>query len=88
MVLSSFLLLTGCNKWLDVELADKVTQDELFSTPQGYREALAGVYAQMASERLYGQKLSMEIPDLLAQYYSYTGVSSKYEKLKGFDYKD
>lgn len=88
ILLSCTLLFSACNKWLDVELADKVPQEKLFSTPQGYMEALAGVYSEMASERLYGKTLSMEIPDILAQYYSYDGVSTKYEKLISYDYKD
>ena len=88
ILLSCVFLFSACNKWLDVELADKVPQEKLFSTEQGYQEALAGVYSEMASEGLYGQRLSMEVLDLLAQYYSYSGVSTKYEKLKTFDYKD
>lgn len=79
---------TSCKKWLDVDLADKVTEEKLFSTPQGYQEALAGVYGLMASSNLYGKTLTMENLDLLAQYYNYDGVSSTYEKLKNYDYED
>lgn len=82
------ILFSACNKWLDVELADKAPQEKLFSTPQGYQEALAGVYSQMADSSLYGVVLSMEIPDLLAQYYNFDGVGSRYEKLKKYDYTD
>lgn len=88
ILLSCVFLFSACNKWLDVELADKVPQEKLFSTEQGYQEALAGVYSEMASENLYGKRLSMEVLDLLAQYYSYAGISSDYEKLKTFDYTD
>ncbi len=80
--------LFSCNKWLDIDLADKVTEEKLFSTPQGYTEALAGVYSSMASSSLYGMKLTMQNLDLLAQYYSYDGVATSYEKLRDYDYED
>lgn len=88
IMICSVLLFSSCNKWLDVDLADKVTEEKLFSTPQGYQEALAGVYSTMASSALYGQKLTMEDIDVLAQYYSYDGIASAYEKLKKYDYED
>lgn len=79
---------TSCKKWLDVDLVDKVTEEKLFSTPQGYQEALAGVYSSMASSSLYGKSLTMENLDVLAQYYSYEGISTTYEKFKNYDYED
>lgn len=88
ILLSVTFLITSCNKWLDVELADTVTEEKLFSTPQGYAEALAGVYSAMASSNLYGMKLTMENMDVLAQYYSYDGISSSYEPWKNYDYED
>lgn len=88
ILLCCIFVFSACNKWLDVELADKAPQEKLFSTPQGYQEALAGVYSQMADSSLYGAVLSMEITDLLAQYYNYDGVASTYEKMKQYDYTD
>ncbi len=88
IILFSAVLFTSCNKWLDVDLADKVTEEKMFSTPQGYMEALAGVYSAMAASNMYGQSLTMENIDLLAQYYNYDGVSTTYEKLKNYDYDD
>ncbi|WP_316791610.1 RagB/SusD family nutrient uptake outer membrane protein [Pedobacter frigoris] len=88
MMICSVILFSSCNKWLDVDLADKVTEEKLFSTPQGYQEALAGVYSSMASPNLYGKKLTMEDIDILAQYYSYDGISANYVKWKIYDYED
>ena len=81
-------ILSSCNKWLDVDLADKVSEEKLFSSPQGFNEALAGVYSAMAASNLYGQSLTMENIDLLAQYYNYDGVATTYEKFKNYDYAD
>lgn len=80
--------LSSCNAWLDVDLADKVTEEKLYSTPQGYMEALAGVYSMMAAPSLYGQHMTMEDLDVLAQYYNYDGVATKYEKWKEYDFED
>ena len=38
--------LTSCNKWLDVELENKVDEDKLFSTAEGFQEALGGCIAR------------------------------------------
>lgn len=78
--------LSGCNKWLDIELDNKIDQDKLFKTPEGFREALAGIYSTMSKQNMYGQSLTMEYADILAQYYSYTGVSNTYEYWKAYDY--
>lgn len=83
-----FLSLTSCNDWLDVELDNKVDDDKLFSSYQGFQEALAGVYSEMSKNSLYGQRLTMEYVDLLGQYYSYNGVSNTYEYWKDFDYQN
>jgi len=88
LLLSGIFIFSACNKWLDVDLADKVTEEKLFSTPQGYQEALAGVYSAMADSSLYGAKLTMEEIDLLAQYYTYDGVSSEYENFKNYNYEE
>lgn len=83
-----FMSLTSCNDWLDVELDNKVDEDKLFSSYQGFQEALAGVYSEMSKNSLYGQALTMEYVDLLGQYYSYIGVSNTYEYWKDFDYQN
>lgn len=88
IIVSCLFLFTSCNKWLDVDLADKVTEEKLFSSAQGYQEALAGVYSTMAGASLYGKKLSMEDIDLLAQYYNYDGIASTYEHFKAYNYEN
>ncbi|TXH60892.1 MAG: RagB/SusD family nutrient uptake outer membrane protein [Bacteroidia bacterium] len=88
ILISFAFIFSSCNKWLDVDLADKVSEEKLFSTPQGFDEALAGVYSAMASSNLYGESMTMENMDLLAQYYNYDNVAATYEKFKNYDYED
>ena len=67
------LLLTGtasCSDWLDVKMEDSVMENTLFSTNEGYQEALNGVYVGMIN--LYDDDVSAGILDILAQYYYVT----------------
>lgn len=84
IVISLLLSLTSCNNWLDVELDNKVDDNKLFSTPQGFKEALAGIYSEMSKSNMYGQSLTMENLDVLSQYFS---TSTSYEYWTAYDYK-
>ena len=48
------LPLGGCSNWLDVIPEDSVDEKDLFSTGEGYRNALNGVYRQMSQTSMYG----------------------------------
>lgn len=77
--------LTSCNDWLDVELDNKVDDDKLFNTAEGFKEALAGVYSSMSKFSMYGGRLTMEYVDVLAQYYN---SNSTYEYWEDYDYEN
>ena len=83
-------LLTACNSWLDVEPETSVDEKKLFSTEQGFKDAISGVYAEMASSSLYGETLSFEVLDILAQEYDYEALDNQYNdyyKLADYDYE-
>ena len=64
------LLLTAvssCSDWLDVRGEDSVKEKDLFLTYKGFRDALTGCYMQMASEDIYGQRLTMTNIESLAE---------------------
>lgn len=61
---------TGCNQFLDINPAGKVTQDKLFEDIQGYRDAMYGVYANLATMNLYGKNLTYGFADQLAQLFT------------------
>ncbi len=56
-VLMSALCFTGCSKFLDVKPEAETTQAELFSTEQGFRDALTGAYIDLKSSNTYGGNL-------------------------------
>ncbi len=63
------LALSACQDWLDVKPMSEVDQDELFSSEDGYFDALNGVYLMLGESTLYGNQLTMSTLDVLAQNY-------------------
>lgn len=76
--------LCSCGKWLNVELANTVDEHKLFSTSQGFTDALAGVYSQMSKSGMYGKALTMEYLDVYAR----IAVGQKYSSHASYDYKN
>lgn len=70
--------LSSCTNWLEVELDNKVDDNKLFSSAEGFKEALAGVYSRMSKQTRYGEYLTMEYPDVLAKYYNASEYSYEY----------
>lgn len=65
----------GCNDWLDVKPRTEMREDVVFQTEEGFKEALTGVYIQLASSSLYGKNMTMYFPEILSQ----TFKTSSYE---------
>ena len=82
------LIISACNNWLDIELDNKVEDSKLFSTPEGFEEALAGIYSSLSKQNMFGQTYTMEYIDVLAQYYSYSSIKSTYEYWKDYNYQN
>lgn len=59
----------SCTKWLNVQPEDRYTEEQAFSTVQGFEDAMNGIYIQMMSNNLYGANLTLTVPDVMAQYY-------------------
>ena len=74
------LLMSSCNDWLKVEPETSVDEEKLFSTEQGFKDALAGVYADMSSANLYGQELTFGLLDVLGQVYDYEAMATVYHQ--------
>ena len=51
----------GCDKWLDVRPESEVGEADMFSTEQGYMDALYGVYVTMGKDDLYGGVLPLTL---------------------------
>lgn len=80
------LLLTSCNAWLDVKPEDRVTDKQLYSTVQGFRTALNGIYVELNQKALYGGDLLVTGVEVLAQRYDFSGNTSDISKVGNYDY--
>jgi hypothetical protein len=80
------LTLASCKKFLDVQPESDATKEQLFSTEDGFKEALNGVYTYCATLDLYGGNLSFSNLDIIAQNYDFTDLNS--QNLAAFKYDD
>lgn len=62
----ALICLTACDRWFDVNPQTEVKQKELFSTDQGFYNALMGVYLNLSDPELYGGELQFGLVDVLA----------------------
>lgn len=77
-----FLSLGACEKWLNVLPKSTIAEEDLFSRERGFKEALTGIYLDMGSVSLYGERLSYDYLDkTLAQLYNPYATSKNYEFL-------
>ncbi|RHA41745.1 RagB/SusD family nutrient uptake outer membrane protein [Odoribacter splanchnicus] len=63
------LSMVGCEKWLDVRPESEVGEEDMFSTEQGFMDALYGVYVSMGKEDLYGGTFPLTM-DVLAKLFN------------------
>ncbi len=69
-------LTTGCDDWLDVQGENTEKEEDQFESYKGFRDALTGCYMQMASESIYGLRMTMtDLEGMAAQWY----ISSSHE---------
>lgn len=61
------LLSVSCNDFLDVRPKGDKVENDLFSTAQGFEDAIYGVYGSMTSPSLYGRDFTWGLTDVLAQ---------------------
>ncbi|MBO4958768.1 MULTISPECIES: RagB/SusD family nutrient uptake outer membrane protein [Butyricimonas] len=90
LILYAFIPFTlgACTNWLDVAPDDQVNEETLFSEADGYRNALNGIYKNMAASQLYGQELSYGTAEVLSHAYSSGYLGYSYSSLYNYKYSD
>lgn len=66
------VLLASCSNWLDLKPETQATEKQIFSTGEGYRSVLNGLYKSMGTADLYGRELSFGFVDCISQQYDLT----------------
>lgn len=84
-VLAGVLLLTGCNKFLDVVPKTQSPQDVLFDTQAGFKDALTGLYIQLKDNQIYGNQLTYGAIENLVSSWDVEAQSTA-ERIGLFDY--
>ena len=89
IILAIVLLLNfSCTDWLDVKPVDRMSEDQLYSTEAGFRQALNGIYVELNHADLYGDELLVNTVEILAQRYKFSsmGTLTNQYHLAEFDY--
>lgn len=61
----------------------------MFSSEDGYKTAMTGVYIGMGAPELYGKTMSMDIPEMMVRHWSFSGQSTNVtNRLANLDYTD
>ncbi|SKB70751.1 SusD family protein [Sphingobacterium nematocida] len=88
-VLSLLTFTSSCTKWLNVQPEDRFSEEQVFSSREGYEEAINGIYLNLSSNSLYGDNLTLTVPDIFAQLFKTNGSPvNKWSKIGSYDYTD
>ncbi|RQO74453.1 hypothetical protein DBR43_03410 [Pedobacter sp. KBW06] len=79
---------TGCKKFLDVKPNDKFLESQVFSSENGVKTALNGVYLNMAATSLYGGNLTMGTLEVMAQRYNLSAFNHNWAQYGAYNYND
>ncbi len=78
--------LAACSDWLDVSPKTNVKAEDLFTTEDGFKSALTGIYGRMTKDVLYGRNLTFLFMEELAQRYdNHTGATDE-QRAEIYDY--
>ena len=82
-------VLNGCGKWLDVQPYDKIAEDELLSTENGFMMLLNGIYIELNDQMLYGGALTVEMIEIMGGAYalgSDDSIWGNYNDIASYEY--
>jgi hypothetical protein len=86
LIVLTVMTTTSCKKFLDVQPESQIDKNALFTTEDGFKEALNGVYTLCSSGFLYGEYLTFGDLEVKAQQFDFTDFS--YQSIASFNYKD
>lgn len=87
LLIATMAILSSCKKFLDVQPEDKVLETQLFSTKQGIKTVLNGLYINLSSNQLYGDNLTLSTIEILAQRYNIPSTHNL-TKIASYAYSD
>lgn len=85
IVIGLAILLTSCNKWLDVDPELEIRNKDMYAMEQGFMDVLTGAYIRMASASLYGCNTTVRLPELMANHWN-TSTGTLEDYVAQFDF--
>lgn len=82
-------IMSGCGKWLDVQPYDKIAEDDLLSTEEGFMMLLNGIYIELNDDMLYGGALTVEMIEIMGGAYTLgtdDSVWGNYNDIASYEY--
>lgn len=81
------MFFSSCSDWLDVSPKTELKSEVLFTTENGFKSALTGIYGRMSKLGMYGQTLIFQFPEELVQRYDNHELSDA-QRAQIYDYKN
>lgn len=77
---------SACSDWLDVKPKTEEEADQMFSTEEGFKAALAGAYIALCQPELYGKELTFGMLGVLGQEWDGTVQGPVYTSGSAYNY--
>ncbi|MCD0490531.1 RagB/SusD family nutrient uptake outer membrane protein [Pedobacter sp. MC2016-14] len=89
ILLSGMFLFSGCKKYLDVQPEASYTENQIFKNESAIKQALNGLYIDLADYNLYGASLSTITAELLGQRYytTFFNSPSSFTDIQSYSYE-
>lgn len=84
LLFATAFLLSSCESWLDLKPVTQATEEQIFSTAEGYRSTLNGLYKNMGKASLYGKNLSFAMLDGFSQQYDLSADNNWEEECQAY----
>lgn len=90
IALIALATLASCKKWLDVKPQTQISDDDLFKTEDGFKEAVNGMYTLMSDGKLYGREMTTGTMEVVSQglYADALTDLSAYHQTLLYNYRD
>ena len=89
ILLTSLLLFSSCEEWLDVKSDLDIYETTLFEEAEGYYAALNGLYMKMGGQNLYGQQLTYGAVEAWSRMYELNEDTHKgWLEIANFEYNN
>lgn len=81
------MMVSACSDWVDISPSTDVKTQDLFTSENGFKSALIGIYGRMTNQSLYGGQLTFNFIEKLVQRYDNNNDSDEV-RAKIYDYKN